>query len=242
MPKYCPDCGAKLETGDEFCPDCGAKIEPGVFSDGKKKKTSKKVEKTKELYSGKHFWFWILIGILFFFGVLFFISSARHTSVTKQMPAYKEEVVTRRLTNPNPRPIERATRELKSPACMDNYVDFGTEDEECHDLVGWASTNGEEKWMTLRAKQSVLMWIEDTYRPHVLSFKHYDGTCDDSFDVLVNGVTVYQFKHKQGNNIIATVKVPTNAVNTHKVTITFVNKATDNCGRAGIDWVKLEKA
>lgn len=129
--------------------------------------------------------------------------------------------------------------------CMDGYIDFytGDSDDACHNIEGWNSTNGEDKWMSLNANQYVDLWTDYPGEAHTLTFKHYDGLCDDSFNLYVNEQNLFSYDHGTGTGAITEeVNVPAYLIDSNTVALRFRNLAADTCGHAGIDWINLEQA
>ncbi|HET8630681.1 MAG TPA: hypothetical protein VFL91_24955 [Thermomicrobiales bacterium] len=71
-----------------------------------------------------------------------------------------------------------------------------------------------------------------------------DGSCDDSFDIVVNGAVLEQYQAQHG--YVARrhqVRVPADLVTGDQVTVVFHNRAAaDACGLAGVFYVQLESA
>ncbi len=124
--------------------------------------------------------------------------------------------------------------------CMDGYVDLATGDENCHNLVGWGEPKSENRLMNLRQEQSLNLLVGDLDKNHKLSFKHYDGLCDDSFEVYIENKRIFPFVHYEGGNLIEKINIDASLITSDIITITFKNTASDDCGYAGVDWVKIE--
>lgn len=126
--------------------------------------------------------------------------------------------------------------------CMDGYINFGTgdSDDACHNVAGWYSTNGEDKWMTLNADQTVELAVDRPNEDYALSFKHYDGLCDDSFNLYANEHYIFAYDHGTDSGAITEeVTLPAYVMNSNTLILKFKNLATDDCGHAGIDWIEL---
>lgn len=136
------------------------------------------------------------------------------------------------------------------------HVDMGDlDDEYSHNLAGWGdlqappdnpyvSPSGDKtkRYQTLHEDNSVDFSLKKIGIPYVLMFEVEDGNCDDSFEVWIGGNNLGDYKGKSQSPTETKsyeVIIPKEYITDSKVTITFKNKASDNCGLAAVYNVKL---
>lgn len=136
------------------------------------------------------------------------------------------------------------------------YVDMGNPvDESSHDLIGWGnaqvppdnpytSPSGDKtkRYQTLHGDNSLDFTLKRIGIPYVLSFEVEDGSCDDSFEVWIGDHNLGYFKGKNHGPDEAKgyeIEISKDFITDTKVTITFKNKASDNCGLAAVYNIKL---
>jgi hypothetical protein len=142
------------------------------------------------------------------------------------------------------------------PPTTGNAVDMGNPvDEAHHALKGWGALNAgvtvppepgadrTSRYQLIRLPNSLELAIAEPARPFTLTFRTEDGSCDDSFDIYVNGHgPLLQYRHRQAADDFPVHRVPVSAdvVPTTIVTVTFQNVAVDNCGFAAVYYVRVE--
>lgn len=145
---------------------------------------------------------------------------------------------------------------LPTPLVSD--VDLGNEfDEWQHNLEGWGGVNPgllppqldpdrTSRYQLLRGANSVTLPVPKPGASYVLGFRTEDGSCDDSFDVYVNGGgPVYSYRAKTASATFFPLhKVPLRDSLLLEPTarITFLNRATDGCGLAATYFVRLAQS
>ncbi|MGA9097454.1 MAG: transglycosylase SLT domain-containing protein [Methanotrichaceae archaeon] len=135
------------------------------------------------------------------------------------------------------------------------YVDLGNpNDEATHNLVGWGDLQGPpdnpyvspsgdktKRYQILHGDNSVDFSLKRIDIPYLLTFEVEDGNCDDSFEVWIgnNNLGFYKGHHSQNEAKSYEVVIPKEYITSTDTTITFRNRASDNCGLAAVYNVKL---
>jgi hypothetical protein len=128
-------------------------------------------------------------------------------------------------------------------------------DEAVHNLRGWGDIRRElsfppdpgadrtARFQLVRLPNLVELAAPRAGASYVLVFRTEDGTCDDSFDLFVNGSgPIYRYRHGVSGDRFPTHRVPIDAslVATTIIQVNFHNIAVDNCGYAAVFFVQLE--
>jgi hypothetical protein len=128
-------------------------------------------------------------------------------------------------------------------------------DEAHHNLGGWGEIRRElsfpqepdadrtARFQLVRLPNLLELAVPQAATPYTLVFRTEDGTCDDSFDVYVNGSgPMYRYRHGVSGDRFPTHRVPIEAslVMTTTVQVNFHNIAVDNCGYAAVFFAQLE--
>jgi hypothetical protein len=137
-----------------------------------------------------------------------------------------------------------------------NAADMGNPaDESHHALRGWGAINPEpsvppepgadrtSRYQLVRLANSLDLVVSQSDTAYTLVFRTQDGSCDDSFDVYVNGTgPLYRYRHRNSSDLFPVHRVPIDAsiVKTTTVNVSFLNVAVDNCGFAAVYYVRVE--
>ena len=143
-----------------------------------------------------------------------------------------------------------------SPSVSGSSVDLGNPaDESQHSLQGWGESNPEpwyppeadadrtSRFQLVRLPNSVDLSVPQAGITRTLVFRTQDGSCDDSFDVYVNGTgPLYKYRHRVSSDRFPIHRVPIDAsiLTSTTLTVTFLNVAVDNCGFAATYFVRTE--
>jgi hypothetical protein len=143
-----------------------------------------------------------------------------------------------------------------SPPPAGSAVDLGNPaDEALHNLQGWGEVNQDvsfppepnadrtARYQLVRLSNSLELLVPQAGTPYTLVFRTQDGTCDDSFDLYVNGKgPLYSYRHRTSIDRFPVHRVPIAAsvVTTTSVHVNFVNVAVDNCGLAAVYYVRVD--
>ena len=142
----------------------------------------------------------------------------------------------------------------------DNFADLGNlEDEAQHNLIGWGATQGPpenphvspsgdttKRYQALRTNNSLDLGVEQVNVPYLLTTEVEDGVCTDNFEIYVNGegpLYRYQGVNAGTANVDVVphrVVVPAEYATQPRVTVTFRNTSTDDCGLAAVYNVALK--
>lgn len=170
---------------------------------------------------------------------------------------------TARAAAPMPSPSSGGTSEqhanLASQSLPDSFADLGnTDDEAEHNLVGWGdaqippenpyvapSGDNTKRYQELRADNSVDLVVSETNVPYLLTAEVEDGRCTDNFELYINGEgPIYQYEATTAWKETAyahRVPVAGHRIPKPKVTVTFRNTSTDDCGLAAVYNVGLSR-
>lgn len=120
--------------------------------------------------------------------------------------------------------------------------------EASHNLQNWSYTETAIGGRTIRYQalrgDSTLTFTNVTPgQDYLLTAVVYDGYCDDSFQIMVGGLVLSDFKSVDGilDRTLPMI-VPSSIVTSSTMVVTFRNRATDTCGRAGVYNVQLVSA
>lgn len=135
------------------------------------------------------------------------------------------------------------------------YTDMGNPSSESKfSLTGWGvaqvppdqkliSPSGDKtkRYQLLRGN-NIIAYPVDPNHNYRLTAEVEDGGCTDNFQILANGVLLYNFVAQSGNTTIRihTTDIPQTIIKSNGVIIDFRNTATDNCGLAAVFNVKVE--
>ena len=140
------------------------------------------------------------------------------------------------------------------PEEPDDFADMGNvTDEASHNLIGWGAAQGPpenphispsgdrtKRYQLLRGDNSVDLMVGEAGVPYFLTAEVEDGYCTDNFEIYVNGEgPIYEYTGKNvGTGPVTVVShqvlVPAEYITARRVTITFRNTATDDCGLAAV--------
>ena len=136
----------------------------------------------------------------------------------------------------------------------DNFTDLGNaEDEAQHNLVGWGAAQGPpdnplvspsgdrtKRYQALRGDNSLDLLVDTVNVSYLLTAEVEDGWCTDNFEIYINGEgPLYQYEGLNAgtgptNAMVHRVLVLAEYITQPKVTVTFRNTSTDNCGLAAV--------
>jgi len=144
----------------------------------------------------------------------------------------------------------------------DSSADVGNaQDEAAHNLIGWGAEQGPpenphvspsgdttKRYQDLQADNSLDLMVDAPNVPYLLTAEVEDGVCRDDFEIYVNGEgPLYQYTGVNAGTTNVTVEphyvvVPAEYITQPRVTVTFRNTSTDDCGRAAVYNVGLSPA
>lgn len=141
----------------------------------------------------------------------------------------------------------------------DNYADLGNPaDEALHNLLGWGDAEGPpdnshispsgdqtKRYQILRGDNSLDLGVVEAGVTYSLMAEVEDGVCTDNFEIYVNGQgPIYQYTGQNAGTSNVTVEthqvlIPAGYITDKRVTVTFRNTSSDDCGFAAVYNVRL---
>lgn len=135
----------------------------------------------------------------------------------------------------------------------DNYLDLGTPaDEAFHAMTGWSAVNpgllpgfvdpDRTSRYQASANNTADLFVSQANVPYMFTMRTEDGVCDDSFDVLVNSVKVYSYRHRQSPDTypLHRVLLPASLITGTTVHVTIKDTTSQSCGLAAVYFIRID--
>ena len=119
------------------------------------------------------------------------------------------------------------------------------EDEPFHALRNWGTIQmtdwGPLRRQPIRGRSSFDLYIDQPGVNHNLLTQFMIGPCDDSFDLYIESQLIGSFDDDRGGEGLLAIVWPVSGSNLsrRRVTITFENRASDDCGTAAVRLASL---